>query len=366
MMSPFASPRLINWKGTKRRSPMIKHHRVFIVFLCILVTMCFLSRPSWSAEGRMPVSECKPITASGSYIVTSDLSTTCGCIDIQANNVTLNLDGHTIVSNGTTQSCSVISTTNYTDITIKNGTIKGGGYGINLQNSVTQSDFNLLNLTIIESSYSAIKISGSSSCNTDAIYARAHIMNKKMRILSASFPGMFLSCIESSLLQFNTMIGGNGGILIDNSRNILIEKNTISQSGNAILISSSYYNKIKHNNVSANNGGIQLAGGSYNSVTGNDASGNSYCGIRLSGASSNLVTDNSATNNASYGICLDSSALNNFISSNQISDNGTFGMYFDTSTSGNVYRDNVSKGAPIQDDTCAPTCANTDGGGNFQ
>lgn len=78
-------------------------------------------------EPRKPVSQCMTLSDSGSYYVTQNLEANfCGghCIDIQADNVTLDLNGFAVFH---TFDCSLngVNSGSYENITVKNGTVRG-------------------------------------------------------------------------------------------------------------------------------------------------------------------------------------------------------------------------------------------------
>src|SRR5262245_41172917 len=105
------------------------------------------------------------ITAPGDYILGSDLSTSDQGIIINADNVTVNLNGNTITSTShdpNNQFCAVQSQS-HTNITIQNGEITGFAYGVYLAISDTYSQFSnslIQNLDITDCTYRGIKVEG--------------------------------------------------------------------------------------------------------------------------------------------------------------------------------------------------------------
>src|SRR5262245_40090047 len=83
-------------------------------------------------EGRIPVFQSTTISSPGHYVVTRDIVATVGvAIAIQADNVVLDLNGHTISEPFAQPVIFVIGTSN--DVTILNGKTSGGTVGIQSQ-----------------------------------------------------------------------------------------------------------------------------------------------------------------------------------------------------------------------------------------
>src|SRR5258708_7018561 len=80
------------------------------------------------------------ITSSGNYIVTKNLNSAGTCITIQADNVTIDLQGHTITGNGTGNGITDGGRSDQ-NIVIANGTVQsfGGAIIVNFSHPVTIS-----------------------------------------------------------------------------------------------------------------------------------------------------------------------------------------------------------------------------------
>jgi len=79
-----------------------------------------------ASDGAIPIYQATTITASGSYVVTRDLSVGGAAIQIQAPHVDLDLGGHLVTSTGGV----AISITEASSITIRNGVLDGGTDGV--------------------------------------------------------------------------------------------------------------------------------------------------------------------------------------------------------------------------------------------
>src|SRR2546425_7019427 len=81
-------------------------------------------------EGRIPIFAPTTITRSGHYVLTRDISVSGGdVITVHANGVGLDLVGHTI-SSASTASALVQVDPGVTDVSIRNGRLSGGAYGV--------------------------------------------------------------------------------------------------------------------------------------------------------------------------------------------------------------------------------------------
>jgi len=105
--------------------------------LLFMIAMCF---SAYGVDGQIKIAQTAgttfPITIneSGSYVLTSNLTVTTGnAININADNVTLDLNGHGIYGPGTGTGYG-ISAVNCYNITIKNGIVRGFYFGIYLGN----------------------------------------------------------------------------------------------------------------------------------------------------------------------------------------------------------------------------------------
>ena len=114
------------------------------------------------------ISDCGPVTAPGTYTVTTDITAPpdTNCITISASEVAIDLQGHTISGSGF--SSGIIAgfgagTAPLQNIIIANGTITGFNQNINLI-----VDYVLIsNITVVEGGFSGISNSGSVNVVTD-------------------------------------------------------------------------------------------------------------------------------------------------------------------------------------------------------
>lgn len=240
-----------------------------------LLGIAFLIVPSMLLAGETPISTCGTvITKSGIYALNADLNCSGDGVDIEANNVELLLQSHTISGPGINSGNSGVSAggqvfnsvtilgpgtiTNFSTGVLFNGTNGGGLIGVNLTGN-TESVF-----------------VGSSTNLTPA---------------------------TSLLIAQNTCNGTGGGYALDLAG---IEKSTIvgnncSNNYVGILLAGSN-NTLAGNTSSYNPGyGIQLLSGTGNTLRGNQFNSNQINGI-YTNASGNQFIGNLAQNNGAFDI----------------------------------------------------------------
>ena len=102
------------------------------VSIAVLVLILVIPAFSYAADGKIKIGQTPStifpivIDTSGSYILTSNLqvSTTFNCIQIAADNVTLDLNGFALTGPGTGSAGHGIYVNGYNNITIMNGTVR--------------------------------------------------------------------------------------------------------------------------------------------------------------------------------------------------------------------------------------------------
>jgi len=331
------------------------------VSITVALWLGFYHVPGLAVEGRVPLIGPTTITVPGSYIVTQDFSVATGDgITISANDVTLDLNGHTITL---TQGTGVRVTSGFSAIRIRNGRLLGGYAGI----TASQGGGNLV------ISIERVQIENPQQGGILIEHPRVvEILESIVRLLPTS--GIAISAYSGA--------GPFTGRLIDNT----VE----SVYGSAIQLLGCYDIDIRGNSVRRTGTGqfdsgvgIDLACTGVR-IVGNSvshASGGAGLGIRLNTPSNNnLILENTLsgfsrgieiqTNGnrvagnvvgaaTSHGI--EVNGQRNVIENNQIEGNGGCGISFVTN-SNNAYRSNTLRG-----NSGGAVCgvANTDGGGNI-
>ena len=103
-----------------------------IRFILLALGFCIASNQAWAITD---ISACGVINKPGSYRVTRDMThftsrVSSQCILIEANDVTLDLQGHTITGDGSGSGITVSGNTSLSNIEVRNGTVKSFETGV--------------------------------------------------------------------------------------------------------------------------------------------------------------------------------------------------------------------------------------------
>ncbi|MDD5182379.1 MAG: right-handed parallel beta-helix repeat-containing protein [Candidatus Nanoarchaeia archaeon] len=254
----------------------------------------------------LDVSGCQNLTtANNVYVLTQNLVGNLSggaCINITANNVTLDCAGKSITGNEPGMNHFGVYVNGYNDTTIINCIITNYSSGVFIYSSSNSSIAN-------NSVYS----------NTEGI-----------RLIGSP---------NGSIIN-NSVYQSYNGIDIDtDSSNTLIVNNSVYSSEQAgILVSSSSNNTIT-NNLAYNNSQYGIAVQLYsanNTLADNSVYNNSQHGIVFYLATNNHLTNNSAYNNSQYGIAFESGSDNNTLTNNNASFNTVWDFYSTDSLGNNI------------------------------
>ncbi len=361
--------------------------QIFSLLTGAFVLFAFGSTTLGSPKGAIPIYQATTISQPGHYLVTRDFSASATAILIQSSNVHLDLGGHTI-SPGT-YGISV-SSGDYHDISISNGTLEGGTYGLYFYNTLVEGHIKLHKVRFYGQSIMGIRIHYVKSLDVSncvvmgtggtfpqyGIYSVGLPSNPTMCSITNSqfenflYYGLFLSEITGSRIERNSVKSYNtaspstdyAGISIYTSSSgkgtgNSIEYNLIQGGGNAgfgLQLSPYSSGNIIANNTSSNSNFGLLIQGPSNLVERNVANNNVAVGFSISGTGC-IVRYNLAGNNGTNGITMASNSLAEF---NTTTNNVGTGLFLTSSTS--TYRNNFSLGNAV-----AYGGSGTDGGGNI-
>jgi len=381
-------------------------------------------------EGRTPIYRPTTITAPGHYVVTRDFSYPSGSgVLIQANNVTLDLDGHTITGPacGFGDTAIKIDTSAATQgIVIRNGRLLGGCLGIwsDITNRVRVKiqDVEVAGTASVAVFISATEVvevvrchihDVTSGANGIGVYGNTGTYTGRVSenvVERISGHGILLSGMAAGEVRQNVVVdyGLGGGLrnginlfagsltwgagwnvvegntirgeqgdtecdgirLNDTSPFNTVIRNVVTGAGRIGINSSSQGTRIERNMVSMIGANGIESDGSGALIEENMANRNGAEGIRVTG-NETRIERNVTINNGGHGIRVGSSstATNDYVEENQTQANGTSGsgcgIFFFASTSGNVFRNNNVRANPTVPTSCNWT-GNIDGGGNIQ
>ncbi len=295
-------------------------------------------------EVRTAISACGTIISSGSYYVTADLSATGHCIEVTADNVTIDLMGFTLIGDGLGADYGV-SINNVSNVEVKNGTVTNFSYGIRAHHSSgTKNSNRMINVRAVANTDYGIALSGYGNLVKDC---------------TASENGTGISTGQGSTVINNTAYNNQGiGIIADQASTVTI--NTVSYNQGTGIHASSF-STVTNNTVFYNElYGISVNGGS--TVIGNTIAYNNQADSTSSGGlninSGCYVKGNTLINNLQRNISV--ALWNNIIEENLVT-RSTLGIYFQSS--GNFYANNRASDNTTNYAGTLPT-GSGDGGGN--
>jgi parallel beta-helix repeat protein len=228
-------------------------------------------------------------TSTQTCTLTQDVTDT---IEIDADNITLNCDGHWI-------SGSILSYGIYLSgkkgVNIKNCKINGFDYGIVLNSS---QDLKIRTSEIENSYVAGIQILSSSSVEI----SKTKISNCAYAILAGTIIGAEKRTLENGLIFENELEGNGGGISFLNTFNTKVLKNKISKNNFGISLFNSSSTFISENTILENSyHAIDLVLSTNNTLNGNIILNNGE-GILLNGSSNNIIFENTISNqNGQWG-----------------------------------------------------------------
>jgi len=343
------------------------------------------------------ISGCTNITASGTYVLDTDIinSSTSYCINISANDVILDCQGHTIdgddsadygiyvyrpfldpdPNNITIKNC-IVSDWDTANIYFKNvgfnyiintTSISSPDSGIYIYSSPdneivnSTSNNNLYGIYIYSSSYNKI-INLTTNNNLHGIYIYSSLNNEIINSTSSenSYYDFYITVSSDAqcnnyldnvigsnnlpIKYFNNTVDLSDEVLSElilcnadysNITNITIDASPTKQN-NAVLVLRTNYTNFTQVNSSNNYFGLILRFSSNNQIINSTFKNNKHDGVYLYRSSNNEIINLTASNNR-QGIVFDSDCSNNTIHSSKIENNFNYGIYVISSGPNKVY-----------------------------
>jgi len=242
-----------------------------------------------SQESYTEITGCTQITEPGEYRLVNDIidSTASTCINIQADNVILDCQGHIVDGNDTSGSYGIYAYIK-TNVTIKNCIVTDWYYGIYFDSSNSNT---LSNITA-NSNYFGIFLYNSNSITLSNITANSnidgiHLYNSYFNILS----------------DITSNSNSGSGIFLDSSNSNTLSNITANSNYFGIFLYNSNSNTLSNITSNSNERGIYLRESNSNIIKGSMFQ-NNYYGIYLYNSSMNLIYDNlfnSTSDNVYFG-----------------------------------------------------------------
>ncbi len=314
-------------------------------FVLGCLAFCICSTFAFATGGRIPIYQGVSITQDGSYYLTRDISgscTTSSLIVIQAKNVSLDLNGHTLScsGSGTVVEISLLSGSN---ISIFNGTIKSANTGISASSTLSSDGsvhyYNLLISEVDRGIYlqyvksgviERVQAVGTGTNGTEGIYIDTAGNIEVSQTIIRDFnktgsSGIFVKDVKTLSFHHNALDEVQDAIWLVGCLNCSIENNIVLHfAWQGIYCNSGTSISFSRVNIRSNK--IFSPGGTTTKV-----------GVRvLTGCSASIQKN--AIEAKDYGVSMDSPY--NEIRMNFLK-NSTFCLQFNTGSDRNVYIDNV-------------------------
>jgi parallel beta-helix repeat protein len=315
-------------------------NRPQVRLLVALIVLGFAA-PALAGEGRTPIWQTTPITASGKYIVTRDITGNPGIpvIDIQVTGVDIDFNGFTLTGNG----AETIRSVGQSNIVIRNGSIVGSTAGIDIR---LGSGVVIEDVIITITSVTGRGIYLEEICNF-ALRRNSVAAREGDAILVDNRPFGCNGTIENNLI-----VNGGRGIAVLRGKPVPILNNRIHDtSATAIYVDVSESGLIQGNAIShagldtGPHHGIHLSDSNGFEIRENTVMIAQEHGI-LIGGHNNLVLDNVVNAASQDGIRIEGSR--NQVERNTLNENnrlgGAWGLHFVGGGGDNTYGRNMARG----------------------
>ena len=329
-------------------------------------------------EGRIPIYKQTTITAPGHYVVTRDFSFSSGTgVFIKADNVTLDLNGHTITGAPGANVVIRIDTAFATrGIVIRNGRLISGSNGV-FSEATNRLSIRIEGVEVGGPTNSGINITAAAS--VEVLNCYVHDVATFYGIRSVGVTGSFTGTVSNNTVDNVAQYG----ILLDGLVGGEVRRNVVTNYGSASVNAAGINlfatslawgaggSLVEGNTVTAfpagtDDDGIRIGTSSPNNlILSNVVNGCRY-GITSTGDGTRIER-NLVSNSGIHGILAGSGATGSFIhvEENQTQANlgaGSCGIRFDNS--------HVARNNNVRNNTVAGVCngvlgTNTDGGGNI-
>jgi len=278
-----------------------------------------------------------------------------GCILIDADDVAIDCNGHSIVGNNTPGTNGVMAN-GRNNITIRNCVIHGFGAGIAISGSGAVAENNTLyNNAVGLNATNAIASTISSNSafnNTDGIMLNS---TNNTAILgntaNNNTNGVVLAFSNENIIQRNTASSNSyyGFLLINSTNNTLANNTAQNNALDGFYLTPPSLNLLADNTASGNRDGFSLNSTGDESLIGNDALQNARHGFLVFNSTGINLTDNAASGNGGNGFMVENSS-GVLMASNDALNNAGYGVYITNST-GVAYTDGRICGNGVYDDS---------------
>jgi parallel beta-helix repeat protein len=315
---------------------------VGLAVACALTTVPPTTPLTSAAEGRTPIFAPTTITADGKYIVTRNIGPApTALITVLSTNVDIDLNGF-VLDNGPTPApvISIALAGGVEQITVRNGSLKGGSAGIDASVPATKAVFEDL------------KIQGPGGSGIHLLDPSSFAIRRNLVTASLGI-GILIdgaATAHSGTIEGNVVRDAAGGILVFNGSSVALLGNRVEGgAGNGIALVSGDGCLLSENTIERVTGtGIDLSNSIGNKLYDNVVREAKFHGIHLDPASNdNLVVMNSATDGGfglpgGHGLFVE--GRQNQIDRNILNSNSGFGLRFAAPSASNTFGRNMARG----------------------
>ncbi len=327
--------------------------------VALLLAMALMVSPMIPAQIAYAQGE---IELTENFTLTSDMIFLGTGFIIGANNITVNLNGHTITGryppanpDKTVPAEWGVQIVGHSGVTVKNGTIRGFSFGVGLTGSNQNT---IQNITVTSNTGNGISLWNDSNNNVvkdctitnngpgalpfvGIMVSNSSDNNtiKNTIITNNSLAGISVAGSDGNSIMGNTVTGhSSSGISLHAagaplppvaSHNNMVKGNTCANNLNGITVRESSGNSLLDNTLTENtqNGIVLTEGADNNTVNKNHSNSNGRNGIAISNSDGNSINNNAVNGNDGNGIAIVSGADNNKVQGNDITNNMSNGIY---------------------------------------
>jgi parallel beta-helix repeat protein len=319
--------------------------------------------PGAGGRSNVVISSCGT-TVTADAVLALDLVCPGDGIVIGADNITVDLQLHALISNGGFHT-GVDNSAGHDNVTVKNGRITNFSVAV----EIDQGAQNRISHLVIRGG--RVEMSQCNGCVVDNNSIVSDVLGLDVSGVGAVVENNVVRSGEFEPMTFtgsgfkvtgNVVVGNdltNEGIFFDHADGSTVAKNRISRGTLWFFVSDG--NTAESNTIVRSNGeGIHVQNSNGTRLVGNEVFGNPLEGIRLVSASRTIVRQNVATGNLGDGIFADADSHGTLVVRNKADGNGGDG--FDSDGTENLFKQNVALGNG--DRGIEAVAGDVDGGGN--
>jgi parallel beta-helix repeat protein len=350
--------------------------------LAVVIAGTVIAVPAPARAGAVPAAVSQETTLHCGDTITADTELHADLVNcpndglvIGADNITLDLNGHTIDGDGVPSDCpadgncdvGVANFDGHDGVAVVGGKVRqfrlgvfvGGGAVHNRLGQLIVEDNSEVGVVVLESTGSVIEknsMRDNGSSGLVLVNSQGALVTRNSVSGSQGF-GIFLALVDDSTIEGNVVGGNDHGIAVDGSSRNTVRRNTLSHNrGSAIdLGDGAATNHVEHNHLADNGDGIVLEEVTGNLIGDNVVTGTGFFGfpdaggfgIILDGADRNKLDRNTVTGGRGPAILVltldaPTASEGNTVSRNVANSRQSDGIYVGTGATATVVERNTA------------------------